>query len=697
MKPLFPFRLNRNSVQAPGLVFWGPGGFGSGNLYDFSGSGDVGQIFPLDTPSWVFGVDGGQTALTYDGATSYTHLVSSSGLLQGTDAISVTFWVNSTATSRIQYLAAMWGVVNDSWSIYAEATTGHLHWLISTNNAYQAGNELVGSINVIDGKWHLVICTYDGVNTKIYVDGQLDATLGVTGNIGTNASQVYFGALSDGSNTGDWFIGHMDDPRIYNYALPQNVVTNMWNPATRWNLRQKPKKYDFFSVSSLFSLTATDALAVAESAVRLITEPRTTTDALTVAESVVRIGAFHRTDTDALAISESVVRAGVFNRSVTQTLTITQNAIEVGDELASNTLTITQSAIYKTPNQKASQSLSITETLSRSGSTFGHSASNSLSLISVADYFQFKPRSINQSLTITQSATETQSSGFFQSLTITQTLVTAYDPHSDGSSESLTLTQTVSAPLIRPRSPSESLTIAQTVHSQKLLHRTITQPLVVIQTTTALARTGINQSLTVAQAVVHAAFKSRHISQSLTLTHSVSVALNLVRSVTSTLMFFPEHHIPDGTGGFLVISNLIYTMGGQGGGICCPVPGRSTTIVGRFSTIVLPNPELGDAEAPVSAIKILRTITGDIYTYVRKNASRKLKYKFIITRKKAYELRVFLLQNLTQRVNMTNWKGEMWNVNFLTDPVDLVAEKHGTPPCGEWYSVELDFEGVRIN
>jgi hypothetical protein len=794
MKPLFPFTLNKNSIQAPGLIFWGPGGLGNGNLFDASPSHDNGLIGgSVPSAVWCAGVEGpGKTAMKFTKGTTFVDLVSSASLPVST-GISVSCWINTTDTTY-NYLMVKWGVANgsDSWHLRLDTTTGFAYWNVSTSGNYQAGHDLNGTTNLADGKWHLLIATYDGVNEKIYVDGVLQATLAVTGAIFTTSNLVWFGGLSDGSTSTNWFGGRMEDPRIYNYAINQAVVTDMWNPATRWNLRYKPKQIKYASRlkvteaaptyppiftgqlgtdrsmagfiflgsagSNTTNASASNTLTISQEvllgAVENVTQSLTisqsvsftkslgesVSNSLTISQSVSLTSsrAFSASNTlelsqqiirgpiaklgttdskplnfklgfqttsqnltesisQSLTLSQTAAHSTIYNRSISQSLTITQSDVDVNfTQFASNSLSISQSATYTRPNQSVSQSLSITESATHTGE-FSKSLSTSLNIIQSADFFKFKPIDVSQSLTISQVADVVATTGVNQSLTITQAVVYQYDPHNEYWTSPLVLAQTVSAPITRPRSASESLTIHQTVTSVKQLDRSVTQHFTIAQTATAQKRTALEQSLTLSQSVVVAVQRGRIVTQSLVLTQSVHAQITFNRSLTNTLVFSNEHQIPDGTGGFIILPNLIYTKGFVGSDVCCPGVGKATTIVGAFSTIVLPNPELGDAEAPVSAIKIIRTITGDVYTYARKNRSRKLKYKFIITRKKAFELRVFLLQNLTKRVNLTNWKGEMWNVNFLTDPIDLIADKHCEPPCGEWYTVELDFEGIRIN
>lgn len=732
MKLLFPFTLNRNSKQSHGLTFWAPGGHGSGNVFDFSGQFDNGFV-TVTPPKWVQGVDGGQTALRYDG-TVRTNLVTSPNPPAG--GITVGCWVKSSTTARYQYLMVQWGVAggSDNWHMRLDTTTGFVYWNTSTTGSYQAGRDLNGTTNICDGKWHLVVCTYDLVNEKIYVDGVLQATLAATGAIFSPASlNISLGGLSDNSTGTNWLIGDMDEPRIYNYALPQKIITEWFDPKTRWELRYKPKQVVTASRIKVteshptYPPTFTAQLGTVQSLAGFLELGITSafdlnknvTQSLTLTQSVALTSNRSLSASNSLEIWQQVVKGydaklglpdskpGFIKLGfqspaihVQNSLTITQS-VTVGAVLnksVSNSLVITQSAIQKTPNQHVSQPLTISQTLSRSGSQFAHSASNSLTLLQVADEFKFKPRSVSQSLTITQSATYVKTTGLSNSLTITQSLAYQYAPHLELSTQNLTIAQTLAENAIRPRTVSQSLVVAQTVTKSKIITKTLSQSLAISQNALNSRDTTAHQSLTVAQVVAVAVFRNNPIpTQSLHITQSVHVQLILNRSVTSNLVLLHEHQVPNGQGGFITIPNLLYAKGGPGDNACCPISGGTTYFQAPSRAIILPNPEFGDGEANVGAVKIIRTITGGTFSYVKKSVNRKLKYKFHITQKKAFELRQFLLDFMATRLMMTNWKGEMWNGYFLSDPAEITSITRGEPCIGDLYEVELDFQGIRIN
>lgn len=239
----------------------------------------------------------------------------------------------------------------------------------------------------------------------------------------------------------------------------------------------------------------------------------------------------------------------------------------------------------------------------------------------------------------------------------------------------LILSQQVVPLRIRFFSRSQSLTISQS-NSETLVHTA-------------------NSPLTLAQAIVLDVQRNLNTTTHLTFNQSAIAQIVFNRTLSNALVFKNEHQIPNGTGGFIDVSNLLYTKGGS---FCCGFGPISTTVfVAPTRSIVLPNPEFNDTQALVAGVKIIRTITGGTYSYAKNSSNRKLKYKFHITQRKAFEVRQFLLDFLATRVMLYNWQGEIWSGFFLSDPAEIVSILHGDACIGDLYEVELDFQGIRIN
>lgn len=114
------------------------------------------------------------------------------------------------------------------------------------------------------------------------------------------------------------------------------------------------------------------------------------------------------------------------------------------------------------------------------------------------------------------------------------------------------------------------------------------------------------------------------------------------------------------------------------------------------TTVVLPNPILNDNENLILNLTIRRSMTNVKYTYVKTSQNRKLKYTFTLDRMKSLELQEFINSYNGANIKMLNWKGELWRVKLLTNPVDFVQTGRYSPNSDRT-DVNLEFEGVLLN
>ena len=87
-------------------------------------------------------------------------------------------------------------------------------------------------VGIFDNQWHHVAGVYDGSNAYIYIDGGLDSnSVACSGNMATNNWDVYIGENSetlDGGTIAREWNGLIDDVRVYNYALTQTEVNDIY-------------------------------------------------------------------------------------------------------------------------------------------------------------------------------------------------------------------------------------------------------------------------------------------------------------------------------------------------------------------------------------------------------------------------------------------------------------------------------------
>lgn len=107
------------------------------------------------------------------------------------------------------------------------------------------------------------------------------------------------------------------------------------------------------------------------------------------------------------------------------------------------------------------------------------------------------------------------------------------------------------------------------------------------------------------------------------------------------------------------------------------------------TTSLLPNPQFGDSETPEQNIVIRRAMDGTRRTYVKTNQLSKLHYTFMLWRAKSLELRAFVESYYYAPILMTNHKGEAWQVNFSTFPLELQVN--------ERVQVTLEFMGTKVS
>jgi hypothetical protein len=80
--------------------------------------------------------------------------------------------------------------------------------------------------------WTNIIYSYDGQNLKMYVDGVLFGTANQSGSLTNNNNPIYIGCTNATNNCpqlSSFYAGKIDDIGIWNRALTEQEITNMYN------------------------------------------------------------------------------------------------------------------------------------------------------------------------------------------------------------------------------------------------------------------------------------------------------------------------------------------------------------------------------------------------------------------------------------------------------------------------------------
>jgi hypothetical protein len=188
---------------------------------DSSGNSNTGSV---SGATWsTQGRNGG--ALQFDGVNDRV-ILNSSASLNPTSAITLEAWVFPTAAQ------GGWRTI-----IQHEVDAYFLH--ASANGALQpaGGGTFAGSTDwtqsptaLAVSTWSHLALTYDGSTLRLYINGTQVKSVARTGAIETNSNPVSIGG---NSAYGEYFLGRIDDVRIYNRALtPAELQADMNTPVS---------------------------------------------------------------------------------------------------------------------------------------------------------------------------------------------------------------------------------------------------------------------------------------------------------------------------------------------------------------------------------------------------------------------------------------------------------------------------------
>ena len=186
------------------------------------GSSFLNDADVINAPAWGTGKVGSY-ALDLNGTTQYA-LVPDDASLDLTNNITIAAWVKPERyeTQDIVKKATNGAVNGYELSLASTTSTAGPMKVFFRINQVTSGDTLrvnSNSLYPIDGTtWMHIAATYDGATMRLYINGVEEASHGTTVPIATNDLPLTLGA-QDGATSSRWFMGWMDDARVYNRAL----------------------------------------------------------------------------------------------------------------------------------------------------------------------------------------------------------------------------------------------------------------------------------------------------------------------------------------------------------------------------------------------------------------------------------------------------------------------------------------------
>jgi hypothetical protein len=193
------------------------------NVRDISGQGNHATISGQSATTTAIGKIG--QALGFDGSNDYVDIPD---IIEGLSQVTFSTWVKvNDVSGTTLYIVEQSGASSDPIQIdYAAGTGGNVNkYKCSIQTDLPAStNTALNTPQYFDKDWHHIVCTYDGSNVRLYIDGAFTGTANaITGNLVSTTNNLVIGA-----DSGTWN-GSLDDFRIYNRALTATEIQALYN------------------------------------------------------------------------------------------------------------------------------------------------------------------------------------------------------------------------------------------------------------------------------------------------------------------------------------------------------------------------------------------------------------------------------------------------------------------------------------
>jgi hypothetical protein len=194
-----------------------------GNANDDSGNGNNGTNNGATLTTDRFG--NSNSAYSFNGINNWIQVANSSIL--NPVAITISAWIkpNDYYNGNASF------IVNKGF----DQNQGHYDLNIATSNQklrFVLGPNIYSESNSVMNlnEWKFITATITGLTMKIYINGVLENTVTQSTNfgLGSNIEDLYFGKMNS-VNFPYWFNGIIDDIGIWNRALTQEEITNLYN------------------------------------------------------------------------------------------------------------------------------------------------------------------------------------------------------------------------------------------------------------------------------------------------------------------------------------------------------------------------------------------------------------------------------------------------------------------------------------
>lgn len=167
-------------------------------------------------------------ALNHDGSGDYVTV--SDNAAWDSDSVTYSAWIKPTNFSSAMTIVDRDNEAGGNRLVqFYTNTSGNLGLLLTTTNSVWDINISTASNTLTAGAWNYVTATYNSVTGvgKIYINGQEKGSDTATGSMAAGTIGYFIGKHQ--SSTNQYFLGTIDDVKIYNYALTDSEIKQDMN------------------------------------------------------------------------------------------------------------------------------------------------------------------------------------------------------------------------------------------------------------------------------------------------------------------------------------------------------------------------------------------------------------------------------------------------------------------------------------
>lgn len=123
---------------------------------------------------------------------------------------------------------------------------------------------------------------------------------------------------------------------------------------------------------------------------------------------------------------------------------------------------------------------------------------------------------------------------------------------------------------------------------------------------------------------------------------------------------------------------------------------KEVKLSSKLAEIKLPAALLGNSTGNVDEVIVQRSMNSRTLVIIKSSDRQRLKLQFRVKTAKSYEMMIFVKQNMSELITLTNWDGQIWIGRFTSNPFEMTnAGRWAT--VREFVTFEIEFEGTKTS